>query len=405
MIKILLVISKYLPEYTGAAYRLDGLYRRLQGEGKNIEVEILCNSTTRISSEYYNHNGFNVTRVVCPWQLSWMPSRVKNAVKKYYEAVACWCYLRRTRPDILHIVGFSSATTAALLYGRIRKIPRLIELVTTGATPRQYLPLLRYPAFLNLESQVVIIAISQKLANDCRDINLVHNVWCRPNPINGDNCMLVSSDIKDQLRTALSPFHKDDIVITMVAKFMPQKNQIFMVEVLKHLTDDYKLLLAGPRAESGMFKQRDQKYFEDILSLINENNLGHRVHICAEFVEASDYMKASDIYVMPQHTEGLGTPMLEAMACGLPVVANANEPAFIEWVKDGDNGYLCKMQPEKWAQTLTKSLGISAEKLEQSARYIHDVASVTQCDTHYVSLFNALKKASPNETVKVCDVL
>ncbi|PCJ99952.1 MAG: hypothetical protein COA45_03825 [Zetaproteobacteria bacterium] len=405
MTKILLVISKYLPEYTGAAYRIDGLYRRLQKADETIEVEILCNSTTQVSSERYNHNGFNVKRVVCPWQLSWMPSRVKNAVKKYYEAVACWCYLRRTRPDILHIVGFSGATTAALLYGGVRRIPRLVELVTAGATPRQYLPGLRYSARLNLDSQTVIIAISQKLANDCRDINLVHNVWCRPNPINGDKCSLVSSEIKDQLRAALSPFHKDDIVITMVAKFMPQKNQIFMVEVLKHLSDDYKLLLAGPRAESGMFKQRDQKYFEDLLCLIKENNLEHRVHICTEFVEASDYMKAADIYVMPQHTEGLGTPMLEAMACGLPVVANADEPAFREWVKDGQNGYLCKMQPEEWAEMLTKSLEISAEKLEKSARHIHDVASVTQCDMHYISLLNALKKTSPNETLKVCDVL
>lgn len=51
------------------------------------------------------------------------------------------------------------------------------------------------------------------------------------------------------------------------------------------------------------------------------------------------YLNASDIYVTTSLSDGTSASMLEAMACGLPVVVS-DAPAYFEWVDDGVNGFI-----------------------------------------------------------------
>jgi mannosyltransferase len=51
------------------------------------------------------------------------------------------------------------------------------------------------------------------------------------------------------------------------------------------------------------------------------------------------WFQACDLYVAPQRWEGFGLTPLEAMACGVPVVAT-RAGAFEEQVKDGRTGLL-----------------------------------------------------------------
>ena len=121
---------------------------------------------------------------------------------------------------------------------------------------------------------------------------------------------------------------------------MPRKNQIFLIDVLADLPEKFKLILAGPKIEAGPNYNGDLNYLQTIKTNISQKQLTDRVLVIEDYVLSSVYMKLSDLYFMPAWGEGLGTPMLEAIACGLPVVANANEPAFCEWIKNGHNGQL-----------------------------------------------------------------
>lgn len=51
------------------------------------------------------------------------------------------------------------------------------------------------------------------------------------------------------------------------------------------------------------------------------------------------YLVASDIYVSPSLSDGTSVSLLEAMACGLPVVVT-DVDAIMEWVTDGVNGFV-----------------------------------------------------------------
>jgi glycosyltransferase involved in cell wall biosynthesis len=104
-------------------------------------------------------------------------------------------------------------------------------------------------------------------------------------------------------------------------------------------------------------------------------------------------MKASDIYAMPAWDEGFGTPMMEAMACGLPVIANANEPAFCEWIINDENGFLCDInQPEEWAKAIERAATIHKEKRKEWALKIKEKAGQDAIFSEYVARIKNLTK-------------
>jgi len=56
-------------------------------------------------------------------------------------------------------------------------------------------------------------------------------------------------------------------------------------------------------------------------------------------VQMSEYLNAADIYVTTSLSDGTSCSLLEAMACGLPVVVS-DAPSYYEWVEDGINGFI-----------------------------------------------------------------
>lgn len=89
---------------------------------------------------------------------------------------------------------------------------------------------------------------------------------------------------------------------------------------------------------------------ERLLCLSSSLGLGGRVrlHGCVEPPEVRDRLRAADVYVQASLSEGHPTAVVEAMACGLPVVAS-DCGGTREAVTDGVEGIL--VEPRDWRGT------------------------------------------------------
>lgn len=74
---------------------------------------------------------------------------------------------------------------------------------------------------------------------------------------------------------------------------------------------------------------------------IDAAGLSDRIRFCGEVPvdEVADWYRALDLFVAPQRWEGFGLTPLEAMACGVPVLAT-RVGAFEELLVDGETGRL-----------------------------------------------------------------
>lgn len=78
---------------------------------------------------------------------------------------------------------------------------------------------------------------------------------------------------------------------------------------------------------------------EKMRILAREKGVADHVHFLGERSDIADLMATSDLYLNTSRYEGMPVALLEAMACGLPIVAT-HVAGNTELVTDGENGLL-----------------------------------------------------------------
>lgn len=112
--------------------------------------------------------------------------------------------------------------------------------------------------------------------------------------------------------------------LLFVGNLLRRKGADLLVPIMERLGNGFQL-----RFTTGLRSVARDKYPENMLPL------GHLSE--AELI--SEYQNC-DALIFPSRFEGFGYAVLEAMACGKPVITSANT-SLIELVTDGENGILC----------------------------------------------------------------
>jgi glycosyltransferase involved in cell wall biosynthesis len=85
--------------------------------------------------------------------------------------------------------------------------------------------------------------------------------------------------------------------------------------------------------------------------------------------EKADHFRLADAFVMPGRGEGFGIVYLEAMACGIPVVASSAD-ASREAVRGGQLGYLAHPdRPEEIVAAIRQALAQTDRTVPQELAY------------------------------------
>ena len=98
----------------------------------------------------------------------------------------------------------------------------------------------------------------------------------------------------------------DEILLGNVGRLCEQKNQMFLIDVLRNLEGNYKLMLVGDGDKEKELKEK-----------ISEYSLEKRVIFVKNTKEIEKYYSAFDLFVFPSVFEGLGIAAVEAQANGL----------------------------------------------------------------------------------------
>lgn len=140
----------------------------------------------------------------------------------------------------------------------------------------------------------------------------------------------VDQETKVQIRKQYD-FEANDFLMFYAAEFNKNKNQQMLIQSLATIKDKVpsaKLLLAG---QGPLLAECQQ--------LAIQLGVSEMVHFLGYRKDIEHLLKMSDVAVASSFREGLPVNVMEAMACGLPVIASQNR-GHEELVNDGVNGFI-----------------------------------------------------------------
>ncbi|RYA23173.1 hypothetical protein CRU96_09340 [Malaciobacter halophilus] len=380
--RILLVSSKFQPEYSGSGYRAENTYKRLLDK-YNIEYEVVANSVIYSDDKKYD-NIYRMGRRFNIDQASPLKRKVFNLFNMFREFYKSWKYIKDRKDEfyLVHTFGNSWSVTFFTLYFGYKNKPIIRELCNEMDNPL-YPPIFeKQMSKLFKKENTLMVAISKRLEDVCKRFE-IKNIWQRPNPID-ENKFKINYENKYTLRQKLTKFSETDIVLVHLANYRPSKNHIFLVDMMQYLSEKYKLILAGP------LKDVDKENYNSIKNKIYELSLEDQIDLQSGFIDNfEEYIQQSDIFVFPSLSEGLGTPVYEAQACGVAVVANFIKDVTNVAIFDGVGGFTLELNPKEFACKIEEAYKIDREVLIQNSEDILKVASSSEIDEKY---YNIIKK-------------
>ncbi|HRE90123.1 MAG TPA: glycosyltransferase, partial [Myxococcota bacterium] len=116
-----------------------------------------------------------------------------------------------------------------------------------------------------------------------------------------------------------------------VSNFRPVKRIDSLISIFEIIArrSDARLVLVGDGPELGPAERR-----------LRELGLRDRAELHGHRHDLPPLLCDSDVFLLPSQTESFGVAALEAMACGVPVVAS-DVGGLPEVITDGETGYLC----------------------------------------------------------------
>jgi glycosyltransferase EpsD len=120
-------------------------------------------------------------------------------------------------------------------------------------------------------------------------------------------------------------FDENNFIVGNISRFDIQKNQKLIIQSAYYLIRKFpemRFILVG-----------DGKYLKKMKQYARDANLEQYIAFPGEQDNVLDYYSIFDVFVLPSFWEGLPYVLLEAMACGLPVICSSI-PNHLEVVKN-----------------------------------------------------------------------
>ncbi len=280
------------------------------------------------------------------WRSRWIASDLKN------EGVEIYHGLSNEIPAGLAKRGVKSVVTIHDLI--FRRIPSNYKPIDRKIYDTKF----RYAC----ENSDVVIAVSECTK---RDIVELYNIDPQKIEVIYQGCAPLFTEKFDEKRKVevRKRYQLPKRFILNVGTLEERKNLMLMVQSLEHLPEEIHLVACG----------RATKYTEKVMEYARSKGLESRIHL----VHKSDYFdlpviyQCAEVFIYPSRYEGFGIPIIEALSCGVPVVAATG--SCLEEAGGDAAQYVSPDDPKGLAESVQRFIGdatLRDHSIEKGYEYV-----------------------------------
>jgi 1,2-diacylglycerol 3-alpha-glucosyltransferase len=242
----------------------------------------------------------------------------------------------------------------------------------------------------------LVIAPSNGLKRVLRDLDVSGPIEVIPN---GVDLARFEEDIKPLPRQDLG-IGDNEVLLVYSGRLGPEKNLTFLVRAFAGAQTAYpdtRLLLVGDGPER-----------DNLEDLADRSGLRDRVIFTGMIPhdEVPGYLTVADAFVTASVTEVHPLSVIEALACGLPVVG-IDSPGVGDTIVDGENGFLCRNDLAAFTAKLTRliadtSLRAAMSERARSSALEYDIQRTSRMvEERYQALVDRPKAVGGNPLTKL----
>jgi glycosyltransferase involved in cell wall biosynthesis len=247
-------------------------------------------------------------------------------------------WVTRWQPDLLHLHGYTENLLFVIEWAYKKKLPIVYEEHQTPSDQFDWWKNFKH----TINKSTVVIAVSEKSAESLKLIcGVTKPIFVVP-PLVPDPYKNFVNRNNNQNKQV------QNINITTVARLWITKGLSFLVEAIAKVTKVH------PNVRFRVYG--DGPLRTELLAKAKEFGLDGEDIFVGSFTdrkELSNILGQTDVFVLPSILEGQPAALIEAMACGLPIVSTS-VGGIPELIQDGVNGLLCNPgDPEDLARKIS----------------------------------------------------
>ncbi len=331
--KIAIFTETFLPKLDGVVTILCQVLERLQAKGH----QVLLFGPPGGPKEYA---GAEIVGVGGP-RFPLYPELRINIPRRFV-----WEKIKAFQPDLVHIVSPFFLGPFGFSYARRLNVPILASFHTHVPSYVRYYggafvePIVwSYLRALHNQADVNLCPSTETL-RDLRSHGFERVRWWQ----RGIDTRRFTPGPRDMaLRARLTDGNPDELLVLYVGRHSPEKRLDLIRDPLAGVPGVRLTMVGG-----GPSHEQLKRHFRGTRTTFPGFLRGE---------ELVDAYRAADVFLFPSTTETFGLVALEAMACGVPVIA-ANTGGVLDIIRDGENGLL--FNPERPAE-----IGALVRRLQQ----------------------------------------